>query len=325
MKRIALLLIILCIGGVIVIMLFDGQTDVKKIIKERYTNQQGLIHAYPDQTNSEYLSESIGLYMEYLVNTKQEDAFEKQVDHLKASFIKDGTYIKWRLKDGETTNAIIDDVRIIASLKKAAEIFDQQAYRKLAVKLTQSISQTQTRNGYYVDYYDWSFEDPGDQITLSYITPAFCDILPDSEKTERLLSSLDEGTVFFPESFNVTTEAYNKNAEVHMVDQLLIALNRENQGLPSPAFRQWLTDQWNQGTIYGRYDRKRLEPTASHESVAVYALAAFYYQQIGEQDRAEDIITYSETLYREMRDEELHFFDFIHYHLSNEYIKRRNP
>lgn len=298
-------------------MLFDDQKAVKKIIKERYTNQQGLIHAYPHQPNSQYLSESIGLYMEYLVNTKQNEAFDEQVNHLTASFVQNGSHIQWLLKEGITTNAIIDDVRIIASLTKAAKVFNQPAYKKLAERLTRKISKTQRRNGYYVDYYDWSIDYPGEQITLSYLIPAFGDTLPNSEKTEKLLSTLDGGTVFFPESFNVATGAYNKKAEVHMVDQLLIALNREHQGLPSPAFRQWLIDQWKEGTIYGRYDRKTLKPTVSYESIAVYALAAHYFHQIDQQDKAEKIITYNKTLYDEMIENKLHFFDFIHYQLSN--------
>ncbi|MCA0971424.1 hypothetical protein LCM20_12535 [Halobacillus litoralis] len=319
MKRWIIILFILLAGGIF--LMTDNQTTVEKV-EERYTHE-GLLHAYPYKENSQYLSESIGLYMEYLVKTDEKKAFAKQVDHLTQSFVQNG-HIQWLLDQDVTTNAIIDDARIIFSLKKAARDFRQWKYDQLAENLIETLADTQQVDGYYVDYYDWREGEPAEQITLSYITPALAETLPNSEKTELLLTELDGETVFFPETYQVVKNEYIEKAEIHMVDQLLIALNRERLNLSSPAFHQWLKERWNDGVLHGRYNRETLEPTVSYESLAVYALASLYFSETNQPDKAEEIIDYSQGLSKDLAVRDTHFFDFMYQQLAEYDVIRRN-
>src|SRR5699024_4547443 len=48
------------------IKLFDD-TPAEEVVEEYYFNKDGYLHAYPNKLASQYLSESIGLYLGYLV------------------------------------------------------------------------------------------------------------------------------------------------------------------------------------------------------------------------------------------------------------------
>ena len=103
-----LMLGILIFGGC---RLFPADT-IPLEIKEKYTNDDGLIHAYPSQQDTEYLSESIGLYMQYLVLVKDEKRFQEQYELLQSNYqIQKGDFyfIQWVLAENTTVNALIDE------------------------------------------------------------------------------------------------------------------------------------------------------------------------------------------------------------------------
>ncbi|RKI98176.1 glycosyl hydrolase lipoprotein, partial [Butyricicoccus sp. 1XD8-22] len=120
MVIIALLIIILSIGIGIGIYKFN-LTGAKAIAKEELVPENfvknhlyeanGLLKTDLLKQKNVYLSESIGLWMIYLVEKHDQQEFDKQLEVLKTHFMKDSTLIPWRIVGDEqaSTNALIDD------------------------------------------------------------------------------------------------------------------------------------------------------------------------------------------------------------------------
>ena len=302
----------LAIGGCGMV---NGQgTSVQETVDSHYVNDEGIIHAYPDKPESEYLSESLGLYMEYLLQVGDKQHFAEQADILKERFLVETggqVFIPWRLYEEANVNALIDDVRISAALETAAEQFAEPAYSELSEQILSAMEDRQHQQGIAVDFYDWSFQLAGNRLTLSYLIDEMT-VLPES----YTMLDLGETDMFFPEYYDFEKKQYVKSKEVHMIDQLLIAINRFDQGLKSPEFQKWLIEEWNsQGRLAGRYDRETGEATVDYESLAVYYYLWQYFERVGHMELSEQAVQRAESLAGEELPGELHFFDFIHYQM----------
>lgn len=307
--------------SIIVLLIFLGGCGIEstqKVVEENYIDGEGKIHAYPQKADSSSLSESVGLYMEYLVNAEDEKAFQSQVESLKKHFAieKDGqVFLRWQTAEDTQVNALVDDLRIIDALETAGDRFQEKAYTKFASRLRDSISSKQTIKGYTADFYDWQLEMPASRVTLSYLISE----KGVTEKTMDLLRNLEKDSIFFPEYFDVKKNSYSKNGEVHMIDQLLIALNRSSIDEPSEAFDRWLIEEWDkERKIYGRYSRKTADPAVKYESLAVYSYLQLYFRSIGEEELAGEVVDYARKLATDEVLEHAHFFDFIHFELMQQ-------
>ncbi|MEK4029246.1 hypothetical protein MKZ02_11990 [Pseudobacillus sp. FSL P4-0506] len=104
------------------------------------------------------------------------------------------------------------------------------------------------------------------------------------------------------------------NKTVHMIDQLLIAINRKNIGYNSDQLNEWLLKEWNnKHKLFGQYDRQSLQPAVSYESLSVYYYLQAYLKRIGKQDIAEEVIKRAKELDEDPVRHHAHFFDYIHY------------
>lgn len=310
-----LLILLLLIGGC-------GSVDsVQQHVEKSYTNEDGLIYAYPDDPKSEYLSESIGLYMEYLVLIKDEKTFHEQYELLKAHFVtgKNGTsFVFWRLNEQATTNALIDDVRIIEALQQAATLFGREEYAETATTLGESIASVQQQDGSTVDFYDWTLALPAQRLTLSYVSENQWI----SDTSLALLKNTESTEIFFPEYYDTKQQSYKKSNEVHLIDQLLIAMNRQKLGEASPTFLSWVKKEWTSDQrLYGRYDRKTQQPTVDYESLAVYYYLHAYLTVAGEEQLAREVFQRATALGTDDLLNEAHFFDYMHYQLLLENSK----
>jgi Trp operon repressor len=320
MKKIILITFLIFLTGAFTAWWSNKEGEsVQDYVKEQYMDEEQLIHAYPNNASSQYLSESIGLYMEYLLLKGDEQEFRRQVDVLKKHFLvesKSGLYIRWVTKEETDVNALIDDVRIIHALQTGAKQFGQISYRELADKLAQVIESKQMMDGIYTDFIDGEKGISAQRITLSYLTPDFFAVLENTGPSKKILMSLNKDEVFFPEYYDIKTRAYMKSTEVHMIDQLLIALNRNSVGQPSPAFEKWMIEEWRKkGKLYGQYNRNDSNPSVSYESLSVYAYAFMYFQEIGKTDLAKEIQQQADRLVKQGVLKEAHFFDYIHYEM----------
>ena len=292
-----------------------GVKTVQQTVEEKYTNVDGNIHSYPLDNNSQNLSESIGLYMQYLVLVGDKKTFQLQYDRLMRDFLVEQgelVFIRWLLTEETTVNALIDDVRIITSLYEAGKLFQEPAYEKLAGQLETTITSVQQSDGFLVDFYDWSLRMPAERITLSYLINDYSA----SNKTKQLLKSIDETATFFPEYYDTKKKDYVKNKEVHLIDQLLIAINREDIGHASSTFQKWVTSEWkSKGELFGRYNRETQKASVSYESLAIYYYLNLYFTKINEPSMAKEVKQHAEEIASESTLAGAHFFDYIQYQI----------
>lgn len=293
-----------------------GDVDpVQNHVEQFYENDEGLIHAYPQEPDSEYLSESIGLYLEYLLLIEDQKTFQKQVENLQNHFlIKEHNFlfVQWRLHHNATTNALIDDMRIISVLERAAHHFGNVDYKDLAEELSSTIANTQKVEDYTVDFYDWTLSLPAQRLTLSYLNKAHLV----SKSSFSLLQTAEMNKIFFPEYYDTRQHEYSKNEEVHMIDQLLIAINREQANLHSELFFDWVKKEWNSThKLYGRYNRETQNSTVDYESLAVYYYLSFYFSLMDEEKLALEVVKHAKEIATEDMLKQAHFFDYIHFQM----------
>ncbi|MFB8426887.1 hypothetical protein ACFC4S_33555 [Priestia megaterium] len=266
-------------------LLLNQKDPVVETVTTHYKNQDGLIQTYERKQDIQYLSESIGLYMQYLVLAKEKKEFDKQVNLLSRHFLvqkHDNTFIKWNLTEG-TTNALIDDIRLIDALKKGSKEFKEKRYNTLAASIESTLLHTHIRNNQLVDFYDWSSKSQTNILHLSYVDDSALKNMKSLSVSYQSVieKGIDPKSPFFFEIYDVDKKEYKHahSESVNMIDQLLIAIQYEQiKGTPPKKFDKWLKKEFTEkGKVYGNYNRATLNPRKGFESSAVYALATLYF------------------------------------------------
>lgn len=281
-------------------------------IENYYIAENGMVLNFKNADYPQYLSESLGLYMQFLLGMKDEIRFQQQVDILLEHFLQpvgDHLFVKWELGEQTTVGALIDDLRIAWVLKHAAAIFeDNELYSELSDRIMATIKDTMIVNGRLVDFFDWHYNIAKDQLFLSYyIVPAMSGF-PDY--TFVPLESLTADP-FFMELY-IDGEFHPAGDEVNMIDQSLIAIAYfERTGTPEPNFQQFISGRLQEdGLIFARYNRDTLEKSNENQSSAAYAFLLHYFELTNQFDYAatvRDLLLAIETY----DPETTHFFDFI--------------
>jgi hypothetical protein len=284
--------------------------DAIEIIEMYYMTDDGLIKNYSVTDKPEYLAESTGLYMELLLQQKNEALFGEQVAVLKKFFIvqvEDDLFIKWKAGIDISVNAFIDDIRIIHILKQAAAIFQNEDYGTLANGLLASIKKHQIVNGKIPHYYDWESKDQAPTMVNSYLHNDYLNML-DIDKNP--IPSQDG--MFYAEEQLIKNEKPISQEEAHMVDQLLIATYCIEKTCENQKFDKWLKKQWKEEkTIYGRYNKENGKATVKYESRAVYSLAVLYFKKI-HSPIANELLIEKSSFFSNKIDSTTHFFDYIY-------------
>lgn len=323
-KSLYIILISILIVSSLLALFFHRKIGVQQVVSKEYETSEGLIKNYAKETDVQYLSESIGQYLYYLLLVEDKKEFKQQVEGLRNNFLvkqPSGTFVKWSVSSEITTNALVDDFRIIEVLKKASIQFQEPSYLKLAKELEETLNSTQLTKGVLVDFYDWKLQKKTTTLHLSYIN---YQIIKENAKVDDkayqkiLVDSIELDTPFFKEIYDIDRQVYLAADEksVNMIDQLMIAIQYVKFTNQAPkVFDQWLKDEWNKnGKLYGGYLKENFTPAVSYESSAVYALATLYFKLSHE-------VTYSDQMYTMLLtqpsfDENadysmIHFFDYI--------------
>ncbi|MBC1375468.1 glycoside transferase [Listeria sp. FSL L7-0091] len=326
MKRIILIVVLLLfIGTGIYIFLRPEQkntlsapketkptsSSVQSYVKGNYMTKNGLIMDYKNAQEPHYLAESIGLYMEYLVEVNDSKTFQEQVTTLQKYFITTDNFIKWEATDSTTTNAIVDDFRITEALYQASEKWNHQAYQTLANKILFNTKKYSTNQGIPVDFYDFVHKKKADTLHLSYLNIQAMQHINYSAKAYTPIRNVS-ATPFFTEVFQ-NNQFQNANAnEVNMIDQMLIAIAYyDENGIVEPKFDQFLqTELASTGRIYARYNRETKNPNSKNESTAVYAFLTQYFNKTNQAKNGKitkELLEKMDT----SNPETTHFFDYI--------------
>lgn len=297
----------------------DGGESTKSFIAKNLTNPNGTLATYLQEAKSvspelaagrEALSESLGLWMQAALASNDQAAFEKSYETLNRYFVTDQDYIAWKLSpEGRaevSTNALGDDLRIIGALLEGARKWkDHPEWRARAIDLTETLLNRSQKNGYLVDFYDFSKQEAPDTLALAYVDLSTLKGLMQEgvldEGTYRryhtLLQEMPDDGVFYPKSFNVVTGEYKYEVTVNLIDQLLVAIHAGETDRDQAHLYQFLKQKFDQtGKLFGQYMRTNRTAAVKYESPSVYGLAIMLALQQGDRPLAEQLYEHMLTL-----------------------------
>ena len=269
------------------------------------------------ERGEERLSESIGLWLEYLVAKQDLEEFRKTIQVIEDNFLLPNHTIAWEIQDGEraTTNALIDDLRIIEALFREGERSDEPYFINLAKNISEAILQYNRKEDHFVDFYDTTYNYANDSLTLSYVNPeAFRYMvsygLLSTESLNELFTfmekiPLDNG--FYPKTYHTSEQVFYYDETINLIDQLYTVIYLERAGINTVEFFNWLKETFYEDDIlYGRYDRQTKEPAVQYEAASVYALTIIY--SVEKQDD-----TFASDLYKQMMNLKIQDNDHAYY------------
>lgn len=271
-------------------------------------NDKGLIKTdFSDQPS--YLSESLGLWMEFLLSKNDAPHFQDQYQHLTDSFLMSNHLVTWKIQNGQAsgTNALIDDMRIMLSLDQAAAKWGHSDYAQTARDIGTSLKTYNMNNGFFTDFYD--SQAASKDVTLSYVMPDALAVLKKNgiidEETEQrnanVLYSAPLKNGFLPKTYSSETKEYTYDSEINLIDQLYAAWHLPEGDEKASVLADWIKQEFQKnGKLYGRYSADTKEPAVQYESPSVYALAVLF---LTKQHENSSVI---KAIYDRMNDFEIH-------------------
>lgn len=272
-------------------------------IEKRLVDKEGKIirDLKVSENEMEALSESIGLLMEYSVLRDRKDIFDREFQFLKSKLLNKDGFIRWGLgKSQANCNAAIDDLRILKALLGAYGKWKVNDYNDTAESIQKAIFENQVKDGNLSEIYDWVSQEANDRMPLCYIDLDTITRLEAYNKAwemvrEKALEVLKNGLIdkqkpFFFKYYNYTDKQYSldeefaQNKGICMVYTAYSALHMAEVNQDTDVFKNWLKAEMDKGKIYAWYDPNTLKPSCDFESTAVYALAAMYSKEAGDEE-----------------------------------------
>lgn len=250
----------------------------------------------------ESLAETVGLLMFYALGKDDEELFDELYDQLNAFFLEEDGFLNWKVNENGvsevSTNALIDDIRILDALIRADEKWGKAQYLNTAQIVGQHLTAYNVNNGIYTDFYEKEELYASPSITLPYIDIQAMNTMVEKglldadivAETSQVLIDAPLRNGFYPISYNVETEEYTFDENPNLMHQAILVYHFVQAGERSEEFLNFLKNEMeNRGLIHGVYDIDTKEPTVDYESPAVYGYLISYALIAGEDELAEDI------------------------------------
>ncbi|WP_312518838.1 hypothetical protein [Anaerospora sp.] len=288
-------------------------SDTEAFIKTKLINPNGILATYllpagtanpnPDiVAGRDSLSESLGFWMQYAILKNDAVLFEQCYQSLIHYYLLPGNLVAWQVTaEGQknvAANALVDDLRILDTLFQANELWPNPKWQDTAKEISLAVDEHLMRQGQLVDFYDHRSQTASGTLTLTYLYPPpiqkaaaltyFYPVV--ANRSLELLRTLPTATAFYPKTYDVTTGIFTFTDKVNMLDQMLIALNRQSLSIESPELIQFIkTEFYRNGKLMTDYDRVSHAAVSPYESPALYAVIILYAAQQGDPAFALDI------------------------------------
>lgn len=303
--------IVLTTWGVSMLFVKNTLFPTEHFIKRQMTNENGTVATYLQNgkttdddlvSGREALSETLGLSMQYALAKDDEKAFLENYRLLMTYFISGDGMVYWKLTaDGNaevTTNATVDDLRIIGALLDAHERWRNRAYLMTGRKMFSYLHENNQRSQLFVDYFDAKLKVKSENVTLSYIDIDVLAVMGrygelDSQvyqKTIGLLQNIPDEQLFYPKLYSISSGKFYYEDEINLLDQMLVGIQRNKIGFQNDKIYYFIKSEFKKnGKLFGRYHRKNKLPAVDYESPALYALAIQFALLQGDQKFAESL------------------------------------
>ncbi len=263
------------------------------------TDDQGGIHSSYNSGSakqtmeSDVLSESQGVFLEYAVQTENKELFDKTLQFVINEMWNSGM-VSWRVSNGKSdqVNALIDDLRIYASLVQANDLWG--GYQEQIDEYENSILQYGINEDHYIDFYDFEYEEAADRFTLCYGDLKTMKQLASKNETYKAAYDFAHEIVvdgMISEEFPLYYSWYHyktgqyENTDLNMSEAMVTLLHLAQIGELPDKTVNWLKKELYGDGIRARYDIDgNVVKGYGYESTATYALVAMIGQEIGNQD-----------------------------------------
>ncbi|VDG17932.1 glycosyl hydrolase family 8 [Lactiplantibacillus mudanjiangensis] len=271
-------------------------------IKKGLLTKQGIYTNYRDTkkrttgaaTGHELLSESSGMWLQYLATTKQWKKFQRFYRVTKKTFDDHGQFsyrYDPRTKKRHTVNATLDDLRIIRALLAYDQMHQTKTYRREATQRYQTLVNTSIKDGHLVNYYDTHTKKATttgslayfDLKTLAYFEKGTKKGRANYRKQLTVVQGGYLGDVFplYAASYQWTTSKYS-SASLNTSEALTTLLHLAEVGKLKATSRRWLVQRLQQHNLENGYTTTGTVSVGG-ESAANYALAAMIFAAIKDQ------------------------------------------
>lgn len=273
----------------------QGRDEVGfSFISEKMSNQNGGFFTNAEEnpkdakspSGRDILSESQGFVMQYAVIKNDQELFDDVWNFTKTNLFENGLTAWYVSEDGKkaSANALLDDLRIWASLYSAGEMWNTR-YRDDALELQTAIKKyCLDKKGRIVDFVDLNNGNQADTISLQYSDIVVLKKMAETDAEfeaayNNAVNILLDGRISdqFPlyyKSYNYKTRSYD-TGNLNAAEALYTLWNLSRAGLlPDDAF-QWVKERVIAGTLGARY-RTNGDIVFGYDfhSTAVYGLAA---------------------------------------------------
>lgn len=273
-----------------------SETVTENFVSEQMMEAGGIHSEYHTDSvkktyQSDVLSESQGLILEYAVVKEKQELFDNAIGYVENQMSRDALPA-WRVsgKQADRVNALIDDLRIYGALIKADELWG--GYEELILKYRENLKEYGLFKGQAIDFYDFKAKQPADRLTLCYADFEVMGMLAEEDEEwnnayEQALSIVKSGKI--SDTFPLYYSWYNydhsryEETDLNMSEALVTLLHLAQIGqLPEDAIA-WLNKELYGEGIMAKYDVTGKVVTGYHyESTAVYALTAMIGEEIGD-------------------------------------------
>lgn len=258
-----------------------------------YTNFNNNQKKSDNATGHDMLSESSGLWLEYLAQTHQNKTFREFYKNTKKYFDQ-GRQFSYRI-DGKTkkksdVNATLDDLRIIRALQIYAQNNNSKKYRHEAAERFAMLQTTSIQKARVLNFYDVRTKKASNESSLAYYDLATLKYFESVSKKERgyyreQLKLVEKGYLgdIFPlyaPSYNWKTNQYGTK-NLNTSEALITVLHLAEIGKMKPETVSWLKMQIDNKKLYNSYTTAGA--IEDHDqSTGNYAIAAMIFARNGD-------------------------------------------
>lgn len=273
-------------------------TATEEFVLNCLMDENGGIHSgyakTADKTyESDVLSESQGLMLEYAVLKDKKDVFDNVLSYIETK-MQNGGLAAWTVTGdvAGNTNALIDDFRIYKALVKANARWG--GYESNLSEYQKALEQYAVKDQHYVDFYDTKNKITADRFTLCYADFETMELL--SKTSEAFVAPFQEAKnivnkgliskefpVFYS-YYDYTSKTYPES-ELNMAEAMVTFLHLAKVGLLPEESIAWLKAQMNAEGVKARYTTEGKVVDGYHyDSTAVYAIIAMIAEEIDDMD-----------------------------------------
>lgn len=266
----------------------DRESKAVRFLQGSLQTPEGILFHLADlKSKASYsISESMGQAMEYAALEGDRALFDYYAQVTQTYFKAPAGYYYWKIdiesKRGETTSALVDDLRIARAYLAANDKFDG-AYQHDLQAISDIMLKTDIdKDGNPCDFYDGVSQTPADTVSLFYLDVETMERLSKvnarwtkvAAVARRILQQMPENSHgFYSPTYSYATQKYVEAKSINMVENLYTAIDAFKVGKNTRLFKKFLQQQVRKGKICNHYNMDG-SPADEDESAAVYALAA---------------------------------------------------